>query len=250
MVGFLLTPNGIPYNDPSQCALTQPTAHVTLPAITPPSDDAVIPYPLNQPCVSTVYATTTHTLLAAPMVPPTERAVAWTCALLQHIKPQAVIVVSTVEVCGGMGCVLKRVPGWCVACVCASAWMCHTHGYALHTHCQPVHKSHMSPSPLSCTMHLSSTTHLSSITTHLSSSTTHLSCMMQPQAHEYAGEGDPASQPLVFSLTNPAASPLPDGVTPMPPDLLLRGAAAAFMLQCQVGGGVGGTVDGEGLVFG
>ncbi len=59
------------------------------------------------------------------------------------------------------------------------------------------------------------------------------------QAHEYAGEADPTSNPLVFSLVNTAAAPLPDGVVPMPPDMLLRGAAAACMLQCQVGVCVG-----------
>ncbi len=79
---------------------------MTLAPITPPSD-AVVPYPLNQQCVATVYttphATPSHVLVAAPHPPPTERAAAWTRAVLEYTKPQAVIVMSTVEVCVGGG---------------------------------------------------------------------------------------------------------------------------------------------------
>lgn len=61
----------------------------------------------------------------------------------------------------------------------------------------------------------------------------HVVCTVD--AHEYVGDCDPTSTALAFVLGNRAAK-LPPGVPLMPQDLLLQGAAAALLLQCQVGG--------------
>lgn len=134
------------------CTLSQGprVATLSLAPVRPPTDDAVVPFPLNQQCIATLStAQPSLLLLEAPTAPPTERSQAWCDAILQRLRPSRVHVVCTVE------------------------------------------------------------------------------------AHEYVGDFDPTSTALAFVLANRAAT-LPEGSPLMPQDLLLQGAAAAFLLQCQV----------------
>lgn len=124
-------------------------ATLSLPPVRPPTEDAVVPFPLNQQCNATLHSCPNALLLTAPNVPPTERSQAWSDAVLTRLQPSRVHVVCTVE------------------------------------------------------------------------------------AHEYVGDADPTSTALAFVLANRAAT-LPEGVPTMPQDLLLQGAAAALLLQCQV----------------
>lgn len=126
-------------------------ATLFLPPVQPPTDGAVVPFPLNQQCVAMLHAqpSVSVLLLTAPNPPPTERSQAWCDAVVQRLQPTKVHVVCTVE------------------------------------------------------------------------------------SHDYVGDSDPTSNALAFVLANRAAT-LPEGVPLMPQDLLLQGAAAALLLQCQV----------------